>query len=208
MLRSRGLGQRRVSYRRCDRVLFRSDKALLPCRCRRHRWGRSALGILGRRSRAGYPLDIIERDGFRIFVDVLLQFVLTRENRAVDAFCMFTVLGNDESHKDWGKMRTLLAELEGAAKSLWLALMQNWHKGTFTCGPGIGVQVAHRPTLPRRTPLSTLEMGRSEKTPKLRTMMPGTVIVPTIDVFGSFCIGWTSWDSGATGLDGQDGRRH
>ena len=101
---------------------------------------------------------------------------------------MFTVLGNDESHKDWGKMRTLLAELEGAAKSLWLALMQNWHKGTFTCGPGIGVQVAHRPTLPRRTPLSTLEMGRSEKTPKLRTMMPGTVIVPTIDVFGSFCM--------------------
>jgi hypothetical protein len=38
--------------------------------------------------------------------------------------------------------------------------------------------------------------------------MPGTVIVPINGIFGSFCLGWTSWDSGAWGLDRQDGRRH
>jgi hypothetical protein len=47
--------------------------------------------------------DVVERNGFRIFIDVLLQFILACEDRSVDAFCVFTVLGNDESHKDWGR---------------------------------------------------------------------------------------------------------
>jgi shikimate 5-dehydrogenase len=45
---------------------------------------------------------------------------------------VFAVLGNDESHKDWGKVRTLLTGVGGAAKSLWAGLYAKiCHKGTF-----------------------------------------------------------------------------